>query len=310
MGLFAFMRAIGIIRCFAILGLGLGIFTSGLGGLGAAHAQNSESVSLEYVTRALKSYEGRDNQAAAAVPGRGIPEWNVQELSARAILLRAQVNEHSGALARALQDYSNALWMDTLPPAERKKASDGKQRIMTAMGLNAPTRPGSGPGVAKTASAAGEAQSGGVLNMFSGLFGSSNKQPLRRLQSRRRAGIRKRQRLPGQLRCAQNPRRFNKPLPNPPGPPSSQPRRSPAVKMASLQPAAVASDASAGGFLIVFGPANDEASGQAKARQIKSALSDILVSRNLTSKQDPKAVSGSWRAPIRRKARHLRYAQQ
>ena len=98
-----------------------------------------------------------------------------KELTARAIHLRAHISERSGALARALQDYSTALWMDTLPQSERKAAQEGKQRVIAAMGLNdyrraAPSKR------ARLPEAAPQSSSGGSWSMFN-VFGSSKPTP-------------------------------------------------------------------------------------------------------------------------------------
>ncbi len=275
---------------------------------GAAFAQNNDSVGLEFVSRAVKAYDSGDYKAAAASLDEAFQAGLSKDLSARAILLRAQINEHNGAFARALQDYSNALWMDTLPASERKKASEGKQRVITAMGLNTPAPTPAGPGGVRAASAPAGApssqQGGGVLNMFSGLFGSSQQAPApvppapkpqpswqtetsaTPVLTRTKEAAAEQVRAPAPTKVAQSAK-----LPPP---------IRPEVSMASLQPVSVTSAPAANGFLIVFGSASDASAGRTKAHQIKTALADILVNRNLEVEARPEGgfliVAGPYKA--------------
>ncbi len=181
------MKISGIMRLSLVLALALGISAMLPGGVRLSCAQSSDG-GLASLSKALQSYEDGNYAAASAGIEEAFKAGLSKELSARAILLRGQVNERNGALARALQDYSNALWMDMLPAAERKKASDGKQRVMAAMGLNTPApATASGPGAVRQADASGggssiprgapESSSGGVFGMFDGLFGSKSAAP-------------------------------------------------------------------------------------------------------------------------------------
>jgi len=301
------MQASGIIRLCAAFGLSLGFFTWAPGGI-AALAQASDPQGIELLSQALKAYESGDYSTAAASIDQAFQAGLSKEHSARAILLRAQINERSGALARALQDYSNALWMDTLPPPDRKRASDGKQRVIAAMGLSAPAPVPSRPGGVSQAAAPGggsgippaapESSSGGVFGVFDGLFGAPDASPPQAAPAR--------EPTPGwQTATASSPTAAA-----PSAPPvaasatpvltrakeaASEQAKAPAprnfsraeppvqtpVRMASIQPVSVTSGSLANGFTIVFGSASSEAAGQTKARQIKAALADILVSRNL-----------------------------
>ena len=243
-----------------------------------------------------------------------------KELTARAIHLRAHISERSGALARALQDYSTALWMDTLPQSERKVAQEGKQRVIAAMGLN-----DYAPGGAKQASAAPEAapqsssgsgwsmfnvfgssnptpppapaappvqreaaaqsSSGGGWSMFN-LFGSSNPAPppapaAPPVQAAEPAP-------PSAASTSASAVLTRKPAaaipPKPAAPPKAarteRPRAQPPVRIAAIQPAATPVS-SASGFMILFGQAGSESAGRTRAHQIKAALADILVNREV-----------------------------
>jgi hypothetical protein len=320
------MQAFGITRFFLALGLSLGICAGAVSSITPAFAQSSEA-GIAALSRALRSYDSGNYAEASAAIEEAFKAGLSKEFSARAILLRAQVNEHNGALARALQDYSSALWMDVLPPSEKKKASDGKQRVIAGMGLNTPAAPtapaakqASQPvrgGTPAVAQAAPESSSGGVLGMFDGLFGSSkpSQEPTPPLtQQAAKAGW---QTTAASGPATQAPSTASaspvmsasavhtrpKDQTDPEAGDSGvaqktaraeKPKPVPpkAVTAASFQPVSMMSAPAANGFLIVFGPATSEAAGQSRARQIKAQLADILVSRELEIEANP---AGSYR---------------
>ena len=146
------MRAPRIAQLLLVFALILGTSAGAPGLWGSAFAESADGRGVEAFSRAVKAYEGGDLNVAAGAVDDAMQAGLSKELTARAIHLRAHISERSGALARALQDYSTALWMDTLPQSERKVAQEGKQRVIAAMGLN--DYP---PGGAKQASAAPEA---------------------------------------------------------------------------------------------------------------------------------------------------------
>ncbi|MGO9547240.1 MAG: SPOR domain-containing protein [Rhodomicrobium sp.] len=316
------MQASGITRLIAIFGLGLAVFAWAPAGLRVAIAQTSEANGLFMLSRAQTAYESGDFAAATASLEEAFQLGLSKDLSARAILLRAQINERSGALARALQDYSNALWMDTLPAAQKKKASDGKLRVIAAMGLTppapaaAPAAPASKGGGAKQASLprsspaapqpAPGSSSGGVLGMFDGLFGSSEtpaaapvsqpNPPAPQTSGQTAAAAP----VPAPARpvvsasatpvLTRTKEANAEPAMAPRKPPHSrtQPAAAPIeVRMASIQPVSMTSGSDPRGFMIVFGSAGNEGGGRTKARQIKAALADILVSRELDVEPAP-----------------------
>ncbi len=164
------MRAPGTIRLLLLCAVSFGAAAAVPQPLGTAFAQSSSSEGVQAFSRALKAYEDGDWNAAAGFVDEAMAANLPKDLTARAIHLRGHIHEHSGALARALQDYSTALWMDTLPQNERKAAQEGKQRVIAAMGLN------SYQAGAKQASAAPEPEhqssSSGGWSMFN-VFGSS-----------------------------------------------------------------------------------------------------------------------------------------
>jgi hypothetical protein len=316
------MRVPGTIRLLLLCAVGLGIAAAAPQLLGTAFAQSSSTQAVQAFSRAVKAYEDGDWNAAAGFIDEAMQAGLPKDLSARAIHLRAHINEHSGALARALQDYSTALWMDTLPQIERKAAQDGKLRVIAAMGLNSSQagvqQASAAPGTASQDSSGGgwsmfgvfgsskpaaavapppppapepapQSSSGGVWNMY-GIFGSSTTaspapEPAApaalavQTQGAKTSasGVLTRPK-PAEARAAKAAP-APKPAPTPRAALAAAPR-STAVRMAAIQPAA-APAASAGGFMILFGSAGSESAGQSRAHQIKAALADILVNRDL-----------------------------
>ncbi len=98
---------------------------------------------------------------------------------ARHPFARAQVNEKSGAFARAFQDYSNALWMGK--PVSQPNA---KRRRM-ARRASPPRWASVRRDAAKAAAATPASTDGSSGGFLSGLFGSSSSSAERRLRPRR-----------------------------------------------------------------------------------------------------------------------------
>ena len=171
------MMRTGIRWLVVVLGFGLGIMVdSALPALeiGKASAESNQGRGLELLSRAARSYEAGSYADAAEQIDSAFKAGLTGELAARAILLRAEINERSGASAKALQDYSNALWMEALSAADRKKASDGKERVLASMGLNS----GGASGASWQASAQSGSSSSGVSGFFTGVFsGAENSTP-------------------------------------------------------------------------------------------------------------------------------------
>jgi SPOR domain len=282
------MQVSGITRL--VLALGLGLSLPGLWAQPeAAFAQSSEP-GLSSVSKALQAYEAGDYDVASSSLDEAFKAGLSKELSARAILLRAQIHERNGALARALQDYSNALWMDILPSADRKKAADGKRRVIAAMGLN--TSPPKANSVTGQASAGGssapqtppaEAQS--MFGMLSGLFGSEEQKSTASAPAPPASEAPQKAWQTATAEQAAAPPQVNVAIAAPPPKPrTARAEKPPAAAKAHppgpVQPVSM-TPAAADGFLIVFGPASTETAGRARAREIKAQLSDILVSREL-----------------------------
>ncbi len=199
------------------------------------------------------------------------------------------IYERGGALARALQDYSNALWMGTLPANERQKATEGKQRVIAALGLNTPAQ-GS-----PQASAAGAQQgsSGGFFGMFDNVFGSSKPAAAAPPPPPPPPPVQTAQ--PAQSGWQAAPASSASGVLTRPKEADVQPakplrleklrkRKAAAsgwVRVASIEPVAISRPSSANGFLIVFGTASNERAGHTEAKQIKAQVADILVARNL-----------------------------
>ncbi|MGA9267010.1 MAG: hypothetical protein WBV79_11250, partial [Rhodomicrobium sp.] len=170
------MMRTGIRWLVVVLGFGLGIMVdSALPALeiGKARAESDQGRGLELLSRAAKSYEAGAYSEAAEQIDSAFKAGLSGQLAARAILLRAEINERSGASAKALQDYSNALWMESLSAADRKKASDGKERVLASMGLNS----GGASGASWQASAQSGSSSSGVSGFFTGVFSGAENTP-------------------------------------------------------------------------------------------------------------------------------------
>jgi hypothetical protein len=57
------------------------------------------------------------------------------EMSAKALLMRAQAQEKLGKQAFALADYNSALWMEGLSAADKAQAQQGRDRISGKLGV-------------------------------------------------------------------------------------------------------------------------------------------------------------------------------
>jgi hypothetical protein len=161
------MRLAGIKWLLVLLGLTVGIMAGPTLQIGGASAESNPGRGVELLSRANKSFEAGAYADASELIDSAFKAGLTGELAARAILLRAEINERNGAPARALQDYSNALWMDSLRPAERKLASEGKERVMASMGLS--SAGSSGASAQASAAPSGNASSG-VSGLFKGVF--------------------------------------------------------------------------------------------------------------------------------------------
>ena len=140
------MRTSSIIRLSAALFLSIG---SAVWFAGGAPAQTSDK-GLEFLSHASSAFDSGDYGEAATYIEEAMKTGLPKDLAARATLMRGQINERNGLLARALQDYSSALWMDTLSSSDKQKAADGKERVIAAMGLNT-----SQPGIARQVTSSG-----------------------------------------------------------------------------------------------------------------------------------------------------------
>jgi hypothetical protein len=170
------MMRTGIRWLVVVLGLSLGIMVGpALPALeiGKARAESNQGRGLELLSRASKSYEAGAYSEAAEQIDAAFKAGLSGELAARAILLRAEINERSGASAKALQDYSNALWMESLSAADRKRASDGKERVLASMGLNS----AGSSGASWQANAQSGSSSSGVSGFFTSVFSGAENTP-------------------------------------------------------------------------------------------------------------------------------------
>jgi tetratricopeptide (TPR) repeat protein len=260
-------------------------------------AASKGEMAIELVSRASKDYEAGAYTTALAAIEEAFKLGLDNELAARAILLRAECLEKSGMLARALADYSSALWMQNLPASERKKATEGKERVIAAMGLNTPAQHAR-PSEQASASAAQSQQSGsssGVFGMFSGLFGSSSdSQPAPAREPQKTAQTSapptavgswktEAEQAPAEpakrsTHTALTAAHIRETSAKPTAKPAPQPQASTRTVTAS---ASATASASGDGFHIDFGAANSEGAARSRAQQIKAQLSDILVHREL-----------------------------
>ncbi len=288
------MRAPGIIRVLRLCAVSLCLTAAAPALLGTAFAQSADGRGVEAFIRAAKAYEAGDWNTAAGAVDDAMQAGLSKELSARAYHLRAHIDEHSGALARALQDYSTALFMDTLPQSERKVALEGKQRVIAAMGLNSftPGTPGASHADAAPPAAPQSSSGGGVWDMFGGVFGSSQPAappppapPPVQAAEPAPAPAPAPEASTTATRVVTRAKPGNATPAKPASPPKAaqaqKPRAQPPVRIAAIQPVATAPASSANGFLILFGSTGSEAASRTRARQIKAALADILVSREL-----------------------------
>ncbi len=113
------------------------------------------------------------------------------DLAAKGLLMRAQAQEKLAKYAYALADYNSALWMQSLSGRDKSEAEQGRQRIMSKLGVAnssesvaaAETPKASSKSAARPARSASwdtavqttpsEQQTSGIGSIFSGLFGSS-----------------------------------------------------------------------------------------------------------------------------------------
>ncbi len=111
------------------------------------------------------------------------------DLSAKALLMRAQAQEKLGKQAFALADYNSALWMQALSATDKAKAEQGRDRISGKLGLAEPAAKPTTSGAranagentasrtptpsANVKSTPSEQRTGGIGSVFSGLFGST-----------------------------------------------------------------------------------------------------------------------------------------
>lgn len=279
------MRYQGII-CLLVL-LGLGLWSAATPPI--AYAQSGSGKGAELLAQATKSYQSGEYPQALAAVEESFKAGLDNVLSARAILLRAQINEKSGDLAHAFSDYSSARWMQGLPVADHRTADEGRARVMAAMGLGGSSGGGGDGSASRVASAPmpvpGEKSSGGVLGFFGGIFGVSDSRA--NPQNAAPAGA---QGGAGAGQIAQ-------------GQAAPQPEMSatPAVRVAAIRPVAASKKAAAtqlskvapaphvikaaattgGGFHIDFGAARSEGSARSQAQAIKAKLAAILVNREL-----------------------------
>lgn len=263
---------------------------------------------LEAVSRAAKALSAGQAAEALKAVDEAFKLGLDEELASRALLIRAQAHEMSGRPAQAMADYNGAIWMQTLPTSERKKAVDGLARVKVALGLasggSAPERP-SGSGLASAPTAAAEtappAQSsgggGGVFGFLDDLFGgssSANSQPAPQTaaapsgnwstrvtpgqSAARDSGESGKKQAASSSQRVEAPARPERRPEKRPEPTRAEPKRPEPVRTA----AAVDAAQQASGFDIDFGLAANRKAAQSQAKEIKAQLADILVSRELT----------------------------
>jgi hypothetical protein len=110
------------------------------------------------------------------------------DLVARALLMRAQAQEKLGKYAYALADYNQAVWQG-LPERDKAEAEQGRDRIMSKLGVGGESAPqkaaSTGSGTSRAASSGSwgaseiqttpsEERTGGIGSVFSGFFGGAD----------------------------------------------------------------------------------------------------------------------------------------
>lgn len=302
------MRLVSASRFVLLVGLSLAFGATQLP-VQRAFAQ-SNSAGLDLVSKAAKSLEAGAYTDAKNSVDEAFKVGLDNDLAARAMLIRAQANEKTGKLSGALSDYSGALFMQTLPTPERKKATAGKERVTAAMGLNSGSgKKAADQGSGQQATSSSEGQSsGGVAGFFNNIFGTSEQaaQPAPKpaqtgfqtqtstASSTPSEAATKPAAKPAAARVASPPKteaQAPKPAPAPVRQAAAAPARQAAVpqprpslaKAVAAKPETVPASAKPadGGFLIDFGGAAGESAARAKAQQIKTQLADILVNREL-----------------------------
>ncbi len=279
-----------------------------------ARAQSKEGTGLELIVKASKAFDDGDYVKAQATIDEAFKGNLDKELSARAMLLRGQIHEKSGKLSRALSDYSGALWMQNLPASEKKKATDGKERVMAAMGL--------ATGAAKPAGASASAQtkaadqqtatqpSGGLFGMFGGLFDNGEQKkpatsptPAPSTPPVKEAVEPKAKPAPQTKTAAVVTKEKAKPSRQKEEPETEtiavvKPTAAKPGKLEKASAPGTAAAVEAGGFFIDFGSSASSAKARTQAQAIKTKLADILVNRELSVKQGGSAyriVAGPYK---------------
>ena len=151
-----------------------------------ARAENAEAT----LTQASKMLEKGIPVKAIELIDTAIRSGQLSpDLSAKALLMRAQAQEKLGKQAFALADYNSALWMQGLSATDKAKAEQGRDRISGKLGIAEPaakptasgTRANAGENTASRTptpsanvkSTPSEQRTGGIGSVFSGIFGST-----------------------------------------------------------------------------------------------------------------------------------------
>jgi hypothetical protein len=267
---------------------------------------------LSALIQANKAYQSGDLAEARRLVDLALQSDADKELTARAMLLRAQLQEQDGKLTRALSDYSGALWLQTLPASEKAKATEGKERVMAAMGLNKSqpqqAQAQAQPQATQTASAGGESQSGGLFGMLGGIFQGEQKATA----SAPAASAWTATAAPSPASASAAPVRTASARADSEGEakpkaaaakPKAKAETASAAKRAEpearLEKASTAPDGDGSGYFIELAQSASSASAKDQAVSLKSKLSDILVSRDLIVQQagsSYRVVAGPYKA--------------
>jgi hypothetical protein len=230
------------------------------------------------------------------------------DLAAKALLMRAQAQEKLGKHAYALADYNSALWMQGLSDRDKKEAEDGRNRILTKLGVNGPDKAASAPAAAVRTAAAPAAQgsarpqgsnwgtevqtsgseqkTGGIGSFFSGLTGLFSSSDSKAGQAQKAEPEPAAAPQPAQ----QNPRSVaviteTSPRPSPKKP-QVQPAKAEPVRKAPAKEASTASAPAAGGregsgnFAIQFAALQSEDNAISEVNRIAKRYGDLLGGRS------------------------------
>lgn len=102
---------------------------------GASVCANTDKITAALAQASKHLEQGVPVQAIETI-NQAIKSTQVPpDIAAKALLMRAQAQEQIGKYAYALADYNQALWMEGLASTDKSKAEEGRERILTKLGV-------------------------------------------------------------------------------------------------------------------------------------------------------------------------------